>query len=111
MDDTRKNAYRYIIYWAMLEIRQLQWQATRPMQLLNPFKLYRAWKLALRAGALAEWLHNAAHFSSFDFEAFREDWFWDEYDRLVKRIGGGWYYRERFEDYLRQKRDETQRAE
>lgn len=101
MDDDRKNAYRYIIYWAMLEIRLLQWQASRPLRLLNPVVLYRVWRNTVRAGAIADWLHNAAHFSTFEFEGFREDWFWNEHERLVKRFGVGWNYRAVFELQLK----------
>jgi|SRR4051812_1355005 hypothetical protein len=100
MDDQRKYAYRYVIYWAMLEIRMLRWQASRPLRLLNPVALYRVWRNALRAGAIAEWLHNAAYFSTVDFEGFREDWFWNEHDRLVKEFGDGWNYRSVFESRL-----------
>lgn len=101
MDDDRKYAYRYVIYWAMLDTRGLQWQAIRPLRLLNPITLYRVWRHAVRAGAIAEWLHNAAHFSTFDFEGFREDRFWSEHDRLVKEFGDGWNYRGVFEARLK----------
>jgi len=101
MDNNRKYAYRYVIYWAMLEIRGLHWQANRPLRLLNPVTLYRVWRKALRAGMIAEWLHNAAHFSTFEFEGFREDWFWNEHNRLVKQFGDGWNYRAVFEARLK----------
>jgi hypothetical protein len=101
MDANRKLAYRFVIYWGMLDIRRLQNDIDRPLRLLNPIRLYRTWRHAQRAGATAEWLHNAAHFSTFDFEDFREDWFWNEHDRLVERFGNDFNYRDVFEARLK----------
>jgi len=71
MDEQRKNAYRYLLYWAMLDIRAIAW-----LRLRNPFRWPGEIRRIRRAGALADWLHNLAFFSSRDFMHFDEDWFW-----------------------------------
>ncbi len=61
MDEHRKNAYRYLLYWAMLDIRGVRWITHRPLRLLNPLTLRRELRRASRAGAEADRLHNLAH--------------------------------------------------
>jgi hypothetical protein len=86
-----------VLYWAMLEFRQLQWIAARPVSLLRPLELRRRLRDAERVGATAEWLHNLALFAATDFEGFRERRFWREYDALVERFGPTLDYRKMFE--------------
>lgn len=100
MDDARKNAYRFLLYWAMLEIRLLEHVAHRPWRLLNPFTLRRALRDAARAGAVANWLHNLAQYAADDFRDFDEAWFWRDYDWLVQRHGDGCGYRDVFDRRL-----------
>ena len=64
MDQNRKDAYRYLLYWSMLDIRQLQRE--KPS--------YSKEAMA----TLADWLHNLAYFSCIGFEGFNEEWFWSE---------------------------------
>src|SRR5688572_22055593 len=97
MDDRRKNAYRYVVYWAMLEIRPLHWVIKPPWRLLNPLRAYRVWRKAQYAGLVAEWLHNVAHFSSFDFDQFDEARFCQEYEYLLKRFPEASIYRRVFD--------------
>lgn len=108
MDEDRKNAYRYILYYAMLEIRGVQWITGRPLGLLNPLELRRRVRVALRAGAVANWLHNLALFAATDFDGFRERRFWREYDDLVRRYRGGIDYRATFEQRLAERQNERQ---
>jgi hypothetical protein len=42
----------------------------------------------LRAGAIAEWLHNLALFSALDFARFDEDRFWRDYQWLLRKHPG-----------------------
>ena len=100
MDAHRKSAYRFLLYWALLEIRGVQWITYHPLRLLNPFILRRELRRASRAGALADWLHNLARFSVNDFEKFDEEMFWQDYERLAKRHGDDWNYRGVFERRL-----------
>jgi hypothetical protein len=100
MDEHRKSAYRYLLYWAMLDIRGIQWIAYRPLRLLNPFLLRRELRRASRVGAVADWLHNLAAYAADDFEGFKEDWFWREHEHLVKRHGDCWSYRKTFDRRL-----------
>lgn len=55
---------------------------------------------ASRAGAVADWLHNLAMYAADDFEGFREDWFWQHYERMVERHGDRWDYRGLFDRHL-----------
>ena len=100
MDEHRKNAYRYLLYWALLEIRGVEWITYHPLRLLNPFALRRELKRISRAGALADWLHNLAQISIEDFRDFNEEWFWRDYESLVKRHGDPRNYRAVFDRRL-----------
>jgi hypothetical protein len=83
MDERRKSAYRYLLYWAMLEIRPIAWPRLR-----NPFRRPGEVRRIRRAGALADWLHNLALFSSLDFSRFDEEWFWKDGRSLEARYPG-----------------------
>ncbi|MEI6232574.1 MAG: hypothetical protein WCT04_05950 [Planctomycetota bacterium] len=100
MDDNRKNAYRYLIYWAMLDIRPIEWITHRPFYLLNPFALWSALRRVSRAGAIACWLHNLAAASAMDFKGFDEGWFWREYEQRNREVGGLSHYRTIFDQRL-----------
>jgi hypothetical protein len=83
MDEHRKSAYRDLLYWAMLDIRTIVWP-----RLWNPFRWASEIRRIRRVGALADWLHNVALFSSLDFNGFDEDWFWREGRSLENRHPG-----------------------
>lgn len=83
MDECRKNAYRYLLYWAMLDIRPIAW-----MRLRNPFRWPSDFRRMRRAGALADWLHNLALFASLDFARFDEEQFWKDGRSLASRDPG-----------------------
>src|SRR5580765_1398135 len=102
MDEHRKSAYRYLLYRALLEIRGVEWITHGPLRLVSPFTLRREIKRVTRAGVLADWLHNLAHFSSDDFRGFNEEWFWRDYASLVKRHGDPRNYRAVFDRRLQE---------
>lgn len=85
MDDATKSAYRYVIYWSLLYIRGLQWIGRSSFQSVNLFFWWKQKNRIRCAGAIAEWLHNAAAFSARDFKGFSEDRFWEEYKRLREK--------------------------
>ncbi len=72
MDEQRKNAYRYLLYRAMLDIRPLGWMNWGWVRAWNPLYWRRERPRIRYAGAVADWLHNMAAFSSRDFEGFNE---------------------------------------
>jgi hypothetical protein len=78
MDEQRKHAYHYLLYWAMLEIRPLAWLRWG----WNPLSWRRESRRIRCAGATADWLHNLALFSSMNFEGFNEEWFWRDFEWL-----------------------------
>ena len=96
MEGQRKYAYRYLLYWAMLDIRPLAWNRSG----WNPLHWRRDRARIRMAGEIADWLHNLAHFSALDFERFDEEWFWREFARLQSRFpdDGLDRYRQRFEE-------------
>ena len=50
MDTHRKNAYRFLLYWAMLDIRPLAWHGyVRGWRKLNPLN----WRRQIRAMRIA----------------------------------------------------------
>jgi hypothetical protein len=82
VDEQRKHAYRYLLYWAMLEIRQLGWLCWGRFRAWNPFYWRREGRRIRCAGAIADWLHNLAFFSSVNFQGFNEEWFWRDFERV-----------------------------
>lgn len=84
MDEHRKNAYRYLLHWAMLDIRMNAWSRLRWL-VWHPLH----WRAELRrvrySGDLADALHNLALFASLDFERFDEERFWGDFAGVEKR--------------------------
>jgi len=76
MEQRRKQAYRYLLYHAMLDIRLVAWM---PLRLFNPFGWRKTAARIRRAGVIADWLHNLAFFAAVDFEHFDEGRFWDSF--------------------------------
>lgn len=99
MDQHRKYAYRYLLYWAMLDIRPIRWPALG-LRRINPLFWRRHIRDVRQRGQIAEWLHNMAAFSCRDFSDFDEQRFWSEYDRLLVRCPGLSHYRSIFENAL-----------
>ena len=83
MHDQKKQAYRHLLYRAMLDIRRLAW-----LRLRNPLRWPGELRRIRRAGALADWLHNLALFASLDFEHFDEEWFWEDGRKMEARHPG-----------------------
>ena len=82
MERRRKQAYRYLLYHAMLDIRPITWMSLR---FLNPFCWRKTAAQIRRAGVIADWLHNLAFFSAIDFDRFDEDLFWDDFRQCENR--------------------------
>lgn len=103
LTEREKDAYRYLLYQAMLDIRTLC--QSRGRASLNPLEWRRQYLLSRTAGWLADWLHNLAHYASMGFRGFDADWFWQEYDGGINRYAyvgpGRWMdYRSRYEEQL-----------
>ncbi len=99
MDEHRKYAYRFLLYWAMLDIRPIAWLPHRG-QWFSPFFWQRHIRRVRALGELAEWLHNMASFSKRDFAGFDEKWFWDDFERLRAKHPEFQYYRSLFQNAL-----------
>jgi hypothetical protein len=92
MEDSRKAAYRHLLYEAMLHIRGLEWLRNETSDVEDVVRQ------ANEAGALAYWLHNLALASAQDFPSFNEEAFWSQHARLVERYpGAADHYREFFD--------------
>ncbi len=98
LSDKEKEAYRIILYWAMLDIRILC--QSRGKFSRNPIEWYQQYRRSRLAGSTADWLHNLAQHAASDFESFDADWFWEEYNCLRKEYPACADYRKRFEDEL-----------
>jgi hypothetical protein len=104
LSKNEQQAYRKLLYFAMLDIRNLC--QPRGSESNNPIVWRRQYRLARVAGALADWLHNLAQIAATDFNAFDSNWFWQEYHGLCRRfdsdIGPGkWIdYGKLYEDCL-----------
>ncbi len=100
MNEGRKRAYRYLLYWAMVDIRNLC--QSRGGVTLNPRKIWEQYQLSRQAGALADWLHNLAYYSQVHFQRFDEERFWREYEGFKSdfpQYRGD--YKELFDDELK----------
>jgi len=106
MDEHRNYAYRYLLYWAMLETRSLEWFPRRGWHILNPLYWRREFRRIRRIGALADWLHNLAAFSGSDFDGFDEQWFWRDHESFCRRHAGFGFqnYKDLFESHLEESR-------
>src|SRR4051794_41913982 len=83
--ERRKQAYREILYWAILHLRRLAWIGPTRFQSWNPWFWRRVFHRIRYCGRVADWLHNLAQFSALDFDNFDEDWFWREWENLAER--------------------------
>jgi hypothetical protein len=94
VDERRKRAYRHLLYQAMLDIRPLGWY-----RFWTPLGWWRQRQHIVRAGVIADWLHNLAQHSAYNFEHFDEARFWHDFDYALRRCpnSGLERYRERFE--------------
>lgn len=99
MDENKKRAYRFILYWATLYIRTGQNDSF--LNVINPIYWLRLKRYLQRTGVIANWLHNLAYYSSFDFEGFDEELFWRDYESFNKRFPK--LYLEEFKNVYEQK--------
>jgi hypothetical protein len=111
VDSQRKHAYRWLLYWAMLDIRPLQWAGAGWRQRLNPFCWWSNSRRVRVAGGIAEWLHNLAMYSALDFAGFEEERFWRDYEWLLGQNPGHGLERYRAEFKRRASSAETPGAE
>ena len=100
MDERRKRAYRYLLYYAMLDIRPIAWIRFSFLQVLNPFSWQHLKNRARMAGSVADCFHNLALFSALDFVRFDEDWFWRGMENSRRPKIDVALYRARFEQKL-----------
>ena len=100
LDGKTKAAYRHLLYVAMLDIRSRC--QSRGRERLNPLEWRRQYRSSRVAGAIADWLHNLAQFSSHNFRFFDEQRFWKEHGGIRQRfpLDGLERYREIFDEFL-----------
>ena len=113
LTEHEKAAYRSLLYQAMLDIRILC-QSRGPAD-WNPLRIWQQYQCSRTAGSLADWLHNLAQCSMYDFRRFDAYWFWQEYDGLSKRYiefrPGNWMdYRRRYDEHLARLKKEQKSA-
>ena len=68
MSEREKYAYRQLLYWTIVCVRNLG--ADYGRRSWNPLVWRRRYLCGRTAGALADWVHNLAYFSSHNFERF-----------------------------------------
>ncbi|QDT10235.1 hypothetical protein [Planctomycetes bacterium K23_9] len=99
MDTARKDAYRYLLYWAMLDIRGIAWHR---FQWWRPFRFIAHLRHVRRAGNIADAMHNLAQHAALDFDRFDEATFWDalDYAHSQSPLVDPSRYRQLFDDRL-----------
>ncbi|RZJ90255.1 MAG: hypothetical protein EOO60_09150 [Hymenobacter sp.] len=85
MTEERKRLYRELVRWAMIDMRMYSsWAYSSGLVLL--LRRRRSHRQLLRfLNAMNDWLHNVALYSTVDFIGFREDLFWQDYQRFRSR--------------------------
>jgi hypothetical protein len=111
LTEQEKAAYRYLLYQAMLDIRML----CQPRLSWNPLDWRRQYRNSRIAGKIADWMHNLAQYSGWDFRGFSNQEFWRIYDGLCSRFHefspGNWMdYRRRYSDHLARLKKEQETA-
>lgn len=98
MNNHTKAAYRYLLYVAMLDIRNHC--QSRGKESRNPFEWRRQYRRSRAAGAIADWLHNLAEISAAEFVGFDEQQFWKEHAGLCRRLPSEGFerYRQTFDE-------------
>jgi hypothetical protein len=84
MNDKLKVAYRHLLYVAMLDTRNYCQSRDKPSR--NPVVWFKQYHASRTAGAIDDWLHNLAYYSSIDFDGFDEPCFWEEHDYICSRF-------------------------
>jgi hypothetical protein len=69
----------------MLDIRPLGWLCWGWLRAWNPFYWRREGRRIRFAGAIADWLHNLALYSSLNFQGFDEERFWRDFESVQAR--------------------------
>ena len=69
MNDSKKRAYRSLLYYVITDIRVICWDQSLIDPIPEPLK---------QIEYLVDWVHNLAAFSASDFEKFNEEWFWQD---------------------------------
>jgi hypothetical protein len=113
VDEQRTLAYRRLLYCAMLQIRGLEGFGWRRRDRRNPFYWRRQVRWVQYAGAIANWLHNLAHYSSVNFQGFNEEWFWRDFESLQTRYPEfkSEYFRTEFDRYAAPQLEASSSAE
>ena len=102
LTDQQQSAYRYLLYWAMLDIRNKC--QPRGKESWNPLEWRRQYRQSRAAGAVADWLHNLALYATGDLANFDEEWFWREHESVRRRFSGidFAHYRDAYERRLKE---------
>jgi hypothetical protein len=100
LTNEQQTAYRYLLYWAMLDTRNKCQH--RCKESWNPLEWRRQYQQSRAAGAVADWLHDLALYAGNNLSGFDEQWFWREYEAMRKRFAGldFAHYREAYERRL-----------
>jgi hypothetical protein len=76
MDNKRKQAYLYLLYRVLLEIRSAASFAYGGIWWLSPYVWKNAARRLCHVWILANAYHNLAAYAARDFDGFNEELFW-----------------------------------
>jgi hypothetical protein len=102
LSENEKKAYRYLLYMAMLHIRNLLCESPNRFS-LNPLWWQKKYMIGRTVGGLADWLHNLAEHAEMDFIHFNTERFWKEYETFCMYYADSKHqrdYRKLYEDEL-----------
>jgi hypothetical protein len=78
LSENEKKAYRYLLYTAMVDIRNRLCESPNRFS-LNPLRWHKKYGASRSVGGLADWLHNLAEHSTTDFTHFNAERFWADF--------------------------------
>lgn len=85
MTEERKQLYRDLLGWAMVDMRMHSANATTMISSwLGRRRSHR--EVAQFTYAMSNWLHNTALYSAIDFVGFKEELFWKDHQRFRSKF-------------------------
>src|SRR5436305_1898232 len=88
MDDTRLDAYRFLLSAAMMHLKCDLQSLIGGFHWWNPVSLYREYRQVQCARVRAITFHNLAHFLTIDMKGFDEERFWSDISNFERRFPG-----------------------
>ncbi|MGI4760406.1 MAG: hypothetical protein ACRYF0_06855 [Janthinobacterium lividum] len=82
MKEKKKELYRQLLYWAMIDMRMHSASGISILRSLLSRHRRTHYTINRFTYAMNNWLHNTALYSTSNFVGFKEELFWEDYRRF-----------------------------